>query len=44
MRLKPQAPPETTYCPVCDGKRSDVAAIAEHNERCASFGERSYPR
>lgn len=36
--------PESDYCPVCHGKRTDKAAIEAHNERCARHGERKYPK
>lgn len=36
--------PVSTWCPVCHGSRTDNAAIYIHNERCARFGERAYPK
>lgn len=32
-----------TRCPVCQDKRTDAAAIAEHNIRASQTGCRRYP-
>jgi hypothetical protein len=43
MRSKPQPLPEK-WCPVCDAKRADKLSVEQHNLRCASLGERIYPK
>lgn len=42
MRLKPIRDLPTTPCPVCQYGHSGPKAIAEHNLKVASYGERSY--